>query len=56
MKSAVPMFVIALMILAWVYIRLPDTVRNVDALSLLGAGALIGALVVISVRTAQDRR
>lgn len=50
------MFVIALMILAWSYLRLPDTISNFDALSLLGAGALIGALVVISVRNAQDHR
>ena len=56
MNTSVPMFVIALMILAWVFLRLPDEVRNVDAFLLLGTGALIGALVVISVRNAQNNR
>jgi len=46
MKKAVPMFVIAAMIVAMALIRLPDGVRSVDTVSLLGAGLLAGVLLM----------
>lgn len=51
MKKAVPMFVIAAILVAMALIRLPEGVRSVDIVSLLGAGVLAGVLLMRGIAT-----
>ena len=53
MKKAVPMFAIAAILLSIAIIRLPEGVRNVDIVSLLGAGVLAGVLLMRGIATMQ---
>lgn len=46
MKKAIPLFAIALILVALAVFRLPETVRAVDIVSLLGAGILAGVLLM----------
>ena len=45
MKKAVPMFAIAVILISLALTRLPESVRTVDIVSLLGAGILAGVLL-----------
>ena len=46
MKKAVPMFAVAVILIALTLLRLPDSIRSVDIVSLLGAGVLAGVAIM----------
>lgn len=48
-KKPVAFFALAVIFLALVAMRLPEGIRAVDVVSLLGTGAMIGALVTAGV-------
>ena len=50
MKKAIPMFAIAIILLALTFLRLPEGIRNVDIVSLLGGGVLIGVLLMSGIQ------
>ncbi len=49
MKQAIPLFAIAIILLSAAVMRLPDSVRNVDIVSLLATGVLVGVLVTVGI-------
>ena len=53
MKKAIPMFAIAVILVGLAIFRLPDGVRNVDMISLLGAGIVAGVLLMRGLATMQ---
>lgn len=46
MKKAIPLFAIAVILVMLALFRLPEGVRNVDIVSLLGTGVLAGVLLM----------
>lgn len=54
MKKAIPMFAIAVILIALALLRLPESVRAVDTLSLLGAGLLAGVALMRGVMLFQS--
>lgn len=51
MKKAAPMFVIAIILIMAALFRLPEGVRNVDIVSLLGVGITAGILLMRGITT-----
>lgn len=51
MKKAIPMFAIAVILMSLAIVRLPEGIRNVDIVSLLGVGVLAGVLLMRGIAT-----
>ena len=48
MNKNIPIFVVAIIVVALAFLRLPEDIRAVDIVSLLGAGIFIGVALVTS--------